>query len=105
MITQVVNVYRDEYDIYIGRIPTFGNTKWGNPFSQPDLAIHEKLECYEYYIRNTPELWNSLHELKGKRLACHCKPKLCHGDVLLKLVYERFGKESDDSVASTFFDF
>jgi len=28
----------------------------------------------------------SLHELKGKRLGCFCKPKLCHGDVLVELI-------------------
>jgi len=31
-----------------------------------------------------------LPELIGKRLGCYCKPLLCHGDVLAKLLQEVF---------------
>ena len=34
---------------------------------------------------NRFDLLAQLHTLKGKRLACWCKPKACHGDVLAKL--------------------
>jgi hypothetical protein len=27
-----------------------------------------------------------LHELKGKKLGCWCKPQACHGDILTKLI-------------------
>jgi hypothetical protein len=30
-------------------------------------------------------LLNDLVELKGKTLGCWCKPKTCHGDILVKL--------------------
>jgi hypothetical protein len=31
-----------------------------------------------------PDLVNDLHELKGKKLGCFCKPKRCHGDFLAR---------------------
>ena len=35
---------------------------------------------------NERELLSCLGELKGKVLGCFCKPKACHGDVLVELV-------------------
>lgn len=96
-ITKAVNVYKSDYDVYVGRNPDYGNTKWGNPFKDPDIPLHDKLSLYEDYIRNTPELWNCLHELKGKRLGCHCKPKPCHADILVKLVKEVFDEEEEEN--------
>ena len=80
--TKVVNRHFEEYDIYIGR-----GTKWGNPFEiGKDGNREEVIKLYEIYVKNNPELMNSLHELKGKRLGCSCKPNKCHGDVLVKLI-------------------
>jgi hypothetical protein len=31
----------------------------------------------------------SLDELEGKTLGCFCKPKPCHGDVLLELLSQK----------------
>jgi len=77
----VVHVNKDEYDIYIGR-----PSKWGNPFSIGiDGTRKEVIEKYEKYILGNKELMNNLHELEGKVLGCWCKPKACHGDVLIKL--------------------
>jgi len=82
----VVHVNKDEYDIYIGR-----PSKWGNPFSIGiDGTRKEVIEKYEKYILGNKELMNDLHELEGKILGCWCKPKACHGDVLVKLI-ERKG--------------
>jgi hypothetical protein len=85
----IVNMHKESYDVYIGR-----PSKWGNPYSTKDgtLAKHkvsslkEAISKYEEHVINTPDLFNSLHELKGKTLGCHCKPKACHGDVLVRLV-------------------
>jgi hypothetical protein len=82
-------MHKEAFDIYIGR-----PSKWGNPFSSRDgtlakYKVSTRGECitrYEEYIRETPELFNSLHELKDKVLGCHCKPKACHGDVLQRMV-------------------
>ena len=46
----------------------------------------EAIESYRDWILNQPQLLNDLHELKGKTLGCFCKPKICHGDILVELV-------------------
>lgn len=88
----VVNKYKEPYDIYIGR-----GSKWGNPFSHKDntKAIYktntkeESIEKYKEWIQTQPQLMSSLHELEGKKLGCFCKPKECHGDVLVELIKEK----------------
>ena len=81
-MTKVVNKYKHVYDVYIGR-----GSKWGNPFViGKDGTREEVINKYEKYLLNNPELLNSLHELKGKTLGCFCKPKACHGDVLVKYI-------------------
>lgn len=80
--TVVVNSRTDDYDIYIGR-----GSKWGNPFVMRDKSDNERervCDAYEAWFMNQPDLVNSLHELKGKRLGCFCKPKRCHGDFLAR---------------------
>lgn len=49
----------------------------------------EAVERYREWILTQPELLNSLHELEGKVLCCYCKPKACHGDVLIELIEKR----------------
>jgi len=79
----LVYINHDKYDIYIGR-----GSKWGNPFIiGRDGTRSEVIKEYEKWIKTQPHLVNSLHELEGKVLGCHCKPKACHGDVLLKIIY------------------
>lgn len=69
-------------DIYIGR-----PSKWGNPFVIGNSITREKaIEFYRRWIKTQPDLLAALPELKGKRLACYCAPKPCHGDVLVELV-------------------
>ncbi len=78
--------------IYIGR-----PSKWGNPFShQPNTLARFKVATradavakYEEWIRNQPQLLAAAKaELRGKTLACWCKPLACHGDVLAKISEE-----------------
>ena len=94
MVTKVVNLKTDSYDVYIGR-----GSKWGCPFTiikdKPTLAKEivdskeEALSKYKEYVLVTPELMDSLHELEGKILGCYCKPEKCHGDVLLELITQK----------------
>lgn len=82
MKTKVVNKYKEPYDVYIGR-----GSKWGNPY--PITANQDRktvIQAYKKYLLNSPELLKDLHELKGKTLGCFCKPKPCHGDVLIELI-------------------
>jgi len=81
-MTKVVNLSKEDYDVYIGR-----PSKWGNPFLiGKDGSRKEVIEKYEKYILENENLINDLHELEGKVLGCWCKPKACHGDVLVRLI-------------------
>jgi len=83
-VTRVVHCSSD-HDVYIGR-----PSKWGNPFEiGKDGTRSEVVAKYEEWIRNQPKLLSELHELEGKTLACWCKPKACHGDILVKLIHEQ----------------
>jgi hypothetical protein len=75
-------------DVYIGR-SCYGYTDidWGNTFKVGrDGSLEEVIELYQQWIEQQPHLLARLGELRGKRLACWCKPKQCHGDVLAQLV-------------------
>lgn len=89
----VVNKYKEEYDVYIGR-----GSLWGNPFShlpetKADYLVSDRDEAVAMYREY---LWHQLDQgfitrdnlrsLHGKRLGCFCKPKSCHGDVIVKAV-------------------
>ena len=98
-------------DIYIGRSWNMGGwklkgSKWQNPFSVKKYGRENCLIMYENHITNSPELMESLKELEGKTLGCFCHldpltdvpgfhrstPKSCHGDVLVRLFIQKFGK-------------
>jgi len=79
-MTTVVHCKKAPYDIYIGR-----PNKWGNPFSEYKYGREECIQKYREWIQTQPNLLADLHELKGKRLGCWCKPLACHGDVLAEL--------------------
>lgn len=87
-MTRVVHMKKEKYDIYIGR-----PSDWGNPFSHRDGTLaqfkvgtrEEAVEAYREWILTKPELLKRLPELKGKILACWCKPLACHGDILVEL--------------------
>lgn len=85
-ITKVRNKDKDEpFDVYIGR-----GTPWGNPFpigmggigDTRDDVIRKYKEYFENELLSDPEKKKALLSLKGYRLACHCKPLACHGDVI-----------------------
>ena len=100
MKTKVVHINKEPYDIYIGR-----PSKWGNPYSHLDGTLAEfkvnnrqdAIAKYEEYLLNSPNLMNSLSELKGKTLGCWCgnftiednQHMKCHGQVLLELLYTK----------------
>lgn len=91
------------------------STIWGNPFSVdaareaglfgPDLPAF-LVECYANWLRGDRSHWmgddsdadaalilSRLPELRGKNLACWCKPgQPCHADVLLELANAEAGE-------------
>lgn len=100
--TTVVNVKSgDPYDLYIGRAnATYGlpQSKWHNPVrlekeEDRPLAIAK----YRLWLLAQPGLLADIHELRGKRLACWCSPKACHGDILAELANS--GRSYDPPVA------
>jgi hypothetical protein len=88
---RVINIKSGErYDVYIGR-----GSRFGNPYSHipgkgkfPVDSREDAIKLYEEYIRERPELMAEAKKLKGKVLACYCKPLKCHGDILLKIANE-----------------
>ena len=79
--------------MYIGRQMQYVNgatdSKWKNPFPVEKYGRDKCLELYEKYIRDTPELWNSIEELNHMCLGCWCVPERCHGHILQKLFNEK----------------
>ena len=87
MTPKVVHCKKEEFDVYVGR-----GSKWGNPYSHKEGTLaeyvvesrREAVQRFEEYLLSNEELMGSLSELKGKTLGCWCKPKSCHGDILLR---------------------
>jgi hypothetical protein len=89
--TRVVHCQKEKYDIYIGR-----PSEWGNPYThirdretKAEFIVKNREEAiskYREWILNQPMLMNRILELDGKILGCWCKPKSCHGDVLVELI-------------------
>lgn len=78
---RVVHCKKEPFDVYVGR-----PTMWGNPFViGQDGTREEVIQKYEKWFRAQPNLMSAVASLKGKVLACWCAPKLCHGDVLVRL--------------------
>lgn len=94
----------EERDVYIGR------QKWklfhyGNPFSHipgkgiPSSSRAAAVDAYQKWLVGEDHGWvepdrrlwilKNLKNLKGKRIACHCTPLQCHGDILINLINER----------------
>jgi len=83
--TRVINIDLEpapEGAVYIGR-----GSRWGNPYKLGrDGDIDMVRDKYIEYMKNNPQLIADARvELKGKVLGCHCKPLICHGDLLLIL--------------------
>ena len=102
----------DPNHVYIGRDMTHHiagalGSKWGNPFrakKRNKNSLKKCLERYEDYVRKNPDLFNAVIELEGKELGCWCKPSLCHGDILIKLLKERQGILNPCSLTSDYED-
>lgn len=93
MDTKVVNKYKEECDVYIGR-----GSKWGNPFvigkdgTREEVIAKYRLHLWQQ-IKSGKVTGEDLLELDGKRLGCFCKPQACHGDVLIDAV--KWAKEEN----------
>ncbi len=95
---RVVNMKNDDtWEICVDR-----TTIWGNPYSHKDGTLakfktetrQESIIKFKEYLLDNPELLAKLPELQGKVLGCWCKPKSCHGDVLLELCNRKVDLEN-----------
>jgi hypothetical protein len=84
----VVNKYKSQYDVYIGR-----GSIWGNPFVMGNNSDAERQRVIDAYrVHFTKQMASGvitiamLKQLDGKRLGCFCAPKPCHGDVIAEAV-------------------
>lgn len=84
--TQVVNLRREPFDVYIGRRGRGHDGYFGNPFRAPPLTRAEAIRRFRTYFYERldfdPEFRRRVLTLKGKRLGCFCAPMPCHGDVI-----------------------
>ena len=87
--TKVVNLYKENYEVYIGRAGKNKDGYFGNPFP---LKKGDKrgstLEKYKEYfynkLENDSEFKKRILSLRGKVLGCFCKPNSCHGDIIVE---------------------
>ncbi len=98
-MTKIVNLYKENYDVYIGRPGKQQDGYFGNPVaigkSCPVCeSVHtdgeSTLPCYEQYLKSRLEADSDFKKrvknLQNKTLGCFCKPKPCHGDILIKYI-------------------
>lgn len=82
-LARVVHV-RDPHDLYIGRL-----SQWGNPFVVGrDGERDDVIAKHRRWVMRQPHLMAQIPSLIGLRLACHCAPRTCHGDILAKMANE-----------------
>lgn len=94
---KVVDIRKDDYDVYIGRGK---GSPWGNPFViGRDGTREEVIDKYHGWITlrggGGTHLLGRIGELEGMRLGCFCAPKggarardkfVCHGQILLQIL-------------------
>ena len=84
--TQVVNLRKEYFDIYIGRPSIFGNPKKVDKLRP--LSRDEAIAWYRKYfykkIKTDPKFKFAVERLRGKILGCYCKPLPCHGDIIVE---------------------
>jgi Domain of unknown function (DUF4326) len=78
----------DDYDVYIGRAGHGEDGYFGNPFPVAVYGRRVALSKYEASFNarvvEDAEFRKRVLELRGKRLACFCKPREdCHGDIII----------------------
>ena len=66
-----------------------GEPGWlGNPYTLSDgYSRAESIRCYreDFHSRfGDNEFCAAVEALRGQTIACYCKPKACHGDVIVE---------------------
>lgn len=87
---KVVNLRKEHYTVYIGRGSIFGN-----PFK---IAIdgdrEEVIRLYRTYLLFNKKVLKAIYNLpKDTILGCFCKPKKCHGDIIVEFYNDYWGRK------------
>lgn len=85
---KLVNIKDEPCDVYIGR-----GSMWGNPYKIGcDGNRTEVIEMYRHYfnekIVHEEGFKEETQKLWGKKIGCHCTPKLCHGDIIVSYLHK-----------------
>jgi hypothetical protein len=85
---KVINRYKEKETIYIGR-----GSPLGNPYRlHKGAAKGSTLQAYSQWIKKKvmaldTDVMTALLAIKdGDKLGCFCKPQVCHGDIIVKIV-------------------
>lgn len=78
-ITRVVHRNKESFDVLIDRTSIFGNPHF-------EGSRTENIANFRKYFYENKELQDEAEKLRGKRLGCWCKPKACHGDVIVEFL-------------------
>jgi len=100
-MTKLVHCKCESYDVLIDRTTIFGNPFIVDKNGDREIVLR-KHQCwlYDWIIFeeeiqigrfNNRVVFENLFQLKNKIIACWCKPKPCHGDILVKLVHKFYG--------------
>lgn len=107
----IVNLYQEEFDVYIGRHGKNKNGYFGNlhPIGMCNICkrSHDRADAIEsykvYFLKRVQEdeiFKTHVLALAGKRLGCFCRPHACHGDIivdwLVKNCQQNLPEISDD---------
>ena len=85
----IVNLKHEPDAVKNGAVRIDRRTRWGNPFvigrdgSRAQVIALYRAELWRR-IRTGEVSLEALAALDGKRLACHCAPLPCHGEVLAR---------------------
>lgn len=84
----------DNY-VYIGRAGKGLGGYFGNPFPLRKEEDRPKtLLLYRNYfygrLYTDPEFRAQIHDLINKTLVCFCKPKKCHGDIIIEYLHSHW---------------
>lgn len=100
--TKVVNIRDRDFDVKVTRkrdnsIPDPPKQGcFGNPYHLHDIYDDAErkrvIDAYRKYflerVDEDVEFRTAVLDLRGKKLACFCAPKPCHGDVIVKWLEE-----------------
>jgi len=103
MVTKVVNLFKEPYDVYIGRAGKGKSGYFGNPIplkkgEERGSTLLKFREYFENRIKTDPEFKQNILSLHGKTLGCFCSPQACHGGIIVEYINQYYEQLSNPGV-------